>query len=81
MKATTTRRFNFYAGSNYTLADLEKIGQFISDHLDIDIIEGAEPERGVFKSATNIIITIGYEQADTKNGNEEQGVSDNSGGK
>ncbi len=81
MRATTTRRFNFYTDEPYTPESLHKIGEFIADHFNIDLVEGVMPERGIFKSSTNIIITISYEQADNKNRKDKQGISDGGSGK
>lgn len=66
MRATITERFNFKMGQIYTQESLHPIGEFIAKHLGIDTVKDAHPERGVLKSDTKVIITIGYERQDTE---------------
>ncbi len=67
MRARTTRKFDFYKGKAYTNEDLERVGQFIADHLEFNTAGGVMPsDKATMKSTSNITITIDYEQQDTE---------------
>ncbi len=62
MDTTITKKFHFHEGDNYTPELLQKIGEFIADHLDVDLVEDCTQERGTVKRDTKIIKTIEYDK-------------------
>lgn len=66
---TTTKEFHFKEGDNYTPETLHEIGEFIANHLGVDLYENNNAQKGVFKSDNNITIII--ENVTNENGGDK----------